>query len=118
MLVYKYYNYITTDVSSFLKQRHTIKGQEIKITVDSLLFHEEEDDDTTSANDNIIPGIIEVTGDVSNTKRLKTYFEGVKSGGGREKKVEHIRHVDDVVHVKFVSTEGMYNISFKPLMYT
>ena len=76
----------------------------------------EKDDESTK--DNIIPDIIEVTGEDVNTAVLEMYFQGVKSGGGREKEVEWIKHVDDgVVHVTFVSTEGMYNISLTPLMY-
>ena len=80
----------------------------VEITDSSQLPQEEEEDDTNSVNDN---SIIEVTGEnVSNTDVLEMYFQGVKSGGGREKDVEWIRHVDDgVVHVKFTSTEGMYN---------
>ena len=74
--------------------------------------------DDESIKHNIIPDIIEVTGENVNTDVLEMYFQGVKSGGGRDKEVEWIRNVDDgVVHVKFVSTEGMYNISFTPLMY-
>ena len=74
--------------------------------------------DDESIKHNIIPDIIEVTGENVNTDVLEMYFQGVKSGGGRDKEVEWIRNVDDgVVHVKFVSTEGMYNISFTPLVY-
>ena len=80
-----------------------------------------EDKDDESIKDNIILDIIEVTGENVNTLNvniLEMYFQGVKSGGGRDKEVEWIRLVDDgVAHVKFVSTEGMYNISFTPLMY-
>ena len=80
----------------------------VKITDSSQLPQEEEEDDTNCVNDN---SIIEVTGEnISNTDVLEMYFQGVKSGGGKEKEVEWIRHVDDgVVHVKFTSTEGMYN---------
>ena len=74
--------------------------------------------DDESIKHNIIPDIIEVTGENVYTDVLEMYFQGVKSGGGRDKEVEWIRNVDDgVVHVKFVSTEGMYNISFTPLVY-
>ena len=111
--------FMTSDLESFIQQRHKIKGQLVEITVSEELpqLEEEDDDDTKSVQVDIIPDIIEVTGEnLNNTDVLEMYFQGVKSGGGREKEVEWIRNIDDgVVHVKFISTEGMYNISLKQL---
>ena len=107
-----------SDLESFIHQTHKIKGRLVEITVSEELpqLEEEDDDDTKSVRVDIIPDIIEVTGENVNTDVLEMYFQGAKSGGGREKDVEWIRNIDDgVVHVKFVSTEGMYNISLKQL---
>ena len=94
---------MTSDLESFIHQTHKIKGRLVEITVSEELPQLD-----------IIPDIIEVTGENVNTDVLEMYFQGAKSGGGREKDVEWIRNIDDgVVHVKFVSTEGMYNISLK-----
>ena len=84
----------------------------VEIAISSESFqHEEKTNDTEFVRDNIISDIIEVTGENVNNDVLEMYFQGVKSGGGREKEGEWIRHIDDgVVHVKFASTEGMHEI--------
>ena len=93
--------FVTSDLEIFIQQRYKIKGQL----------------EAESVRVDIIPDIIEVTGENVNTDILEMYFQGVRSGGGREKEVEWIKIVDDgVAHVKFVSTEGMYNNSLKQLM--
>ena len=71
-------------------------------------YQQDEKISTTSQPDDIIPDTIEVTGeDVSNTEVLELYFQGVQSGGKREKEVEWIKHVDEgIVHVKFLLSEG------------
>ena len=112
------YNYyfcpVTSDVNSFLQRRHKISGKLIEITVcKEPPQHEQEDNDAKPVKDSIIPDTIEVTGeDVSNTAVLEMYFQGLKSGGGRDKEVEWIKCVaEGVVHIKFSSTEGTYDIS-------
>ena len=73
-----------------------------------MAYRRDNETSITLQPDNIIPDIIEVTGeDISNTERLEIYFQGVHSGGKREKEVEWIKYVDEgVVHVKFLSSEG------------
>ena len=113
-----YYNYyfcpVTSDVNSFLQRRHKISGQLIEITVcNEPPQHGQEDNDAKPVKDNIIPDTIEVIGeDVSNIAMLEVYFQGLMSGGRRDKEVEWIKCVaEGVVHIKFSSTEGIYEIS-------
>ena len=103
------------DIEGFLQQKHKINKQLVEISVHNPLFpnknscyQQDEKITITSQPDDIIPNTIEVTGeDVSNTEVLELYFQGVQSGGKREKEVEWIKHVDEgVVHVKFLSSEG------------
>ena len=74
---------------------------------------------TTSQPDDIIPDAIEVIGeDVSNTEILELYFQGVQSGGKREKVVEWIQYVDEgIVHVNFLSSEGKNIIYLENITY-
>ena len=100
-------------MKSFLQQKHTIKKRPIEISqmiVDELPKFED--------NDDITSDMIEVTGeDVSNTDILEIYFQGVKSGGQREKEVEWIKHVKHgVVHVKFMSSLGMFNMNIPTIV--
>ena len=73
---------------------------------------EEDEDQQENPHDLIIPDLIEVTGaDGMNNDLLEMYFEGKRSGGGREKEVEWIEDVGDgVIHVKFSEAKGTHSI--------
>ena len=103
------------DIEGFLQQKHKIKRQPVDISLHKPLssnknscHQQDEKTSITSQPDDIIPDTIEVTGeDISNAEVLELYFQGVTSGGKREKEVEWINCVDDgVVHVKFLSSKG------------
>ena len=96
-------------LSSFFVQRGEI-----------MAYQYNNETSTTSQPDDIIPDTIEVTGeDVSNTEVLELYFQGVQSGGRREKEIEWIKPVDErIVHVKFLSSEGKNIIYLKNITYS
>ena len=102
------------DIEGFLRQKHKIKRQPVDISLHkpsssnkNSCHQQDEKTSITSQPDDIIPDTIEVTGDISNVEVLELYFQGVTSGGNREKVVEWIKHVDKgIVHVKFLSSEG------------
>ena len=93
------------DLDSFLQMDHKLKKKLFSITqvepptVDVNFL--------STAQVEIIPDIIEVTGEITDEEKLLLYFEGKRSGGDRSKDIEWVETIDGKILVKFANVEGI-----------
>ena len=95
------------DLDIFLQMSHRLKRKQFSICQVEPPDPKVDVDLLSASQVEIIPDIIEVTGEITDEEKLQLYFEGKRSGGDSSKDIEWVKSIDGKILVKFANAEGI-----------